>query len=155
MGASSGRRCRCSRGGAGTSSEGTGLWSPGRSPEDLDAEMFDALSHFEREQNGPVEEDEAVGMLEGERFSKLLRDPGAGRVRGDVELQDPSRMDLQTTRTRRSWKRAVKRVEKVAGATTTAVSIPRTFGTGSAAGRTSDSTFSAGRCRSRTPKGGR
>jgi hypothetical protein len=52
--------------------EGVGLWGPGGSPEDLDAEVFDALSNFRREQNVAVEEDEAVGMLEGERFAELL-----------------------------------------------------------------------------------
>jgi len=74
--------------------ESIGFWGSGWSPEEFDAEVLDGLSHFGREQDVAVEDEEAIGMVERKSFAELLGDPPRDWVGGDVDVQDSARLDF-------------------------------------------------------------
>jgi hypothetical protein len=74
--------------------ESIGFWGSRWSLEDFDTEVFGGLSHFGREQDVAVENEEAIGMVERKRFAELLGDPPTCWVGGDVDVQESARFDF-------------------------------------------------------------
>src|SRR5947208_2981134 len=58
------------------------------------SKSFELLVHLCREDRITVMDQEAVGMIAGDRFAKLLQGPGCRWMRGDVAMHDAPCPDL-------------------------------------------------------------